>query len=208
MGVGGLRGPRARGPPHASLPWAAPEASGRYRSHDPRPRVWERARPRPAIRAPAARARDPAAPLSTPSPPPRLITAIKTPYRTNGKIDLAAYDALVAVQVAAGVDGLVVGGTTGEGQLMSWDEHVMLIAHTVNGFGGEGGSGRGGVGSEAAVVAARASHPATPSSRPSRRQTPGRRQHGVERDPGSPARVGARVCRGHARRAPHQPLLR
>ncbi len=29
-----------------------------------------------------------------------------------------------------GVEGLIVGGTTGEGQLMSWDEHVMLIAHT------------------------------------------------------------------------------
>lgn len=65
-----------------------------------------------------------------------LITAIKTPYLPNGKIDLDAYDELVRRQCAAGVDGLVVGGTTGEGQLMSWDEHVMLIAHTVNSFGG------------------------------------------------------------------------
>lgn len=39
------------------------------------------------------------------------------------------------VQVACGVDGVIVGGTTGEGQLMSWDEHIMLIAHTVNNFG-------------------------------------------------------------------------
>jgi len=36
------------------------------------------------------------------------------------------------VQIENGVDGLIIGGTTGEGQLMSWDEHVMLIAHTVN----------------------------------------------------------------------------
>lgn len=35
-------------------------------------------------------------------------------------------------QIAAGVEAVVVGGTTGEGQLMSWDEHVMLIAHTVH----------------------------------------------------------------------------
>ena len=35
-------------------------------------------------------------------------------------------------QIANGVDGLIIGGTTGEGQLMSWDEHIMLIAHTVN----------------------------------------------------------------------------
>ena len=31
---------------------------------------------------------------------------------------------------------MIVGGTTGEGQLMSWDEHIMLIGHTVNCFGG------------------------------------------------------------------------
>lgn len=37
--------------------------------------------------------------------------------------------------MAAGVGGLIIGGTTGEGHLMSWDEHVMLIAHTVNQFG-------------------------------------------------------------------------
>ena len=65
----------------------------------------------------------------------RLITAIKTPYLENGKFDLAAYDRLVEHQVHNGVEGLVIGGTTGEGQLMSWDEHIMLIAHTVNKFG-------------------------------------------------------------------------
>ncbi|KAI3434535.1 hypothetical protein D9Q98_002608 [Chlorella vulgaris] len=65
----------------------------------------------------------------------RLITAIKTPYLANGKFDLDAYDAIVEQQVQNGVEGLIVGGTTGEGQLMSWDEHVMLIAHTVNQYG-------------------------------------------------------------------------
>eukprot|EP00271_Cylindrocystis_brebissonii_P013306 TRINITY_DN33047_c0_g1_i1.p1 TRINITY_DN33047_c0_g1~~TRINITY_DN33047_c0_g1_i1.p1 ORF type:complete len:469 (+),score=71.74 TRINITY_DN33047_c0_g1_i1:114-1409(+) len=65
----------------------------------------------------------------------RLITAIKTPYLPDGRFDLKAYDELVHHQVANGVEGLVVGGTTGEGQLMSWDEHIMLIAHTVNCFG-------------------------------------------------------------------------
>ncbi|EFN51771.1 hypothetical protein CHLNCDRAFT_48335 [Chlorella variabilis] len=65
----------------------------------------------------------------------RLITAIKTPYLPNGKFDLESYDAMVENQITNGVEGLIVGGTTGEGQLMSWDEHVMLIAHTVNQFG-------------------------------------------------------------------------
>ncbi|ESP94453.1 dihydrodipicolinate synthase [Pseudoalteromonas luteoviolacea 2ta16] len=63
-----------------------------------------------------------------------LITAIKTPYQMSGEIDLQAYDALVETQIAAGVDGIIVGGTTGEGQLMTWEEHLMLIAHSVNKF--------------------------------------------------------------------------
>ncbi|MDN3435240.1 4-hydroxy-tetrahydrodipicolinate synthase [Pseudoalteromonas sp. APC 3356] len=64
-----------------------------------------------------------------------LITAIKTPYLANGEIDLAKYDELVEIQIAAGADGIVVGGTTGEGQLMNWEEHLMLIAHSANKFG-------------------------------------------------------------------------
>ncbi|KAJ7530794.1 hypothetical protein O6H91_14G019600 [Diphasiastrum complanatum] len=65
----------------------------------------------------------------------RLVTAIKTPYLPDGRFDLEAYDSLVHLQIEGGVEGLIVGGTTGEGQLMSWDEHIMLIAHTVNCFG-------------------------------------------------------------------------
>ncbi len=64
-----------------------------------------------------------------------LITAIKTPYDANGEICLTSYDALVAQQVAAGVDGIIVGGTTGEGHLLSWEEHLILIAHSVHHFG-------------------------------------------------------------------------
>ncbi|KAG6734206.1 hypothetical protein I3842_01G262400 [Carya illinoinensis] len=66
----------------------------------------------------------------------RLITAIKTPYLPDGRFDLEAYDDLVNMQIVNGAEGVIVGGTTGEGQLMSWDEHIMLIGHTVNCFGG------------------------------------------------------------------------
>lgn len=65
----------------------------------------------------------------------RLFTAVKTPYLPNGKFDLPAYDRILEGQIAAGVEGVIVGGTTGEGQLMSWDEHIMLIAHTVHVYG-------------------------------------------------------------------------
>ena len=64
----------------------------------------------------------------------RVITAIKTPYTQTGEVCLSTFDKLVERQIAAGVDGIVVGGTTGEGQLMNWEEHLMLIAHSVSQF--------------------------------------------------------------------------
>lgn len=45
------------------------------------------------------------------------ITAAKTPYLENGKIDLREYDRLVERQIEGGVEGVIVGGTTGEGQV-------------------------------------------------------------------------------------------
>ncbi|MEI6894790.1 MAG: 4-hydroxy-tetrahydrodipicolinate synthase [Colwellia sp.] len=63
-----------------------------------------------------------------------LITAVKTPYTEQGDVCLKTYDLLIEQQVAAGVDGIIVGGTTGEGHLLSWEEHLMLIAHCVNNF--------------------------------------------------------------------------
>ncbi|BBM99456.1 4-hydroxy-tetrahydrodipicolinate synthase [Marchantia polymorpha subsp. ruderalis] len=67
----------------------------------------------------------------------RLITAVKTPYLECGRFDLAAYDKLVRCQILNKVEGIIVGGTTGEGQLMSWDDHIRLIAHSVTCFGDE-----------------------------------------------------------------------
>jgi 4-hydroxy-tetrahydrodipicolinate synthase len=53
----------------------------------------------------------------------------------DGRFDLEAYDSLINMQIEGGAEGVIVGGTTGEGHLMSWDEHIMLIGHTVNCFG-------------------------------------------------------------------------
>lgn len=49
----------------------------------------------------------------------RLITAIKPPYLPDGRFGLETYDALVNMQIENGVKSVIVGGTTGEGQLMS-----------------------------------------------------------------------------------------
>nr|GFA31027.1 4-hydroxy-tetrahydrodipicolinate synthase, chloroplastic-like [Tanacetum cinerariifolium] len=54
---------------------------------------------------------------------------------TPPRAAIIPYDSLVNMQIEDGADGVIVGGTTGEGQLMSWDEHIMLIGHTINCFG-------------------------------------------------------------------------
>ena len=43
------------------------------------------------------------------------MTAIKTPYKPDGDVDLDSYDFLVEAQIKNGVQGLIVCGTTGEG---------------------------------------------------------------------------------------------
>ena len=65
----------------------------------------------------------------------KLITAIKTPYTATGRIDIEAFDRHVEHQIANGVDGIVVAGTTGEGHLMNWDEHIALIRHAATKYG-------------------------------------------------------------------------
>lgn len=64
-----------------------------------------------------------------------LITAIKTPYKQDGKIDFEAYDQLVQRQIDAKVNALVVCGTTGEGHLMDWEENLSLVLYSLQNFG-------------------------------------------------------------------------
>lgn len=98
--------------------------------HAPPVRPCARLQPLQAVATPDTAAQ----PSSTGVGATRLITAIKTPYDESGRFDLDAFDCLVEQQINHGVEGLIIGGTTGEGHLMSWDEHIMLIAHTVNVF--------------------------------------------------------------------------
>merc|ERR1719326_1825717 len=67
----------------------------------------------------------------------RLMTAIKTPYGEDGLIDYASYDRHVEHQIASGVEALIIGGTTGEGHLFNWEEHLCLITHTAAKFAGK-----------------------------------------------------------------------
>ncbi len=53
-------------------------------------------------------------------------TAIVTPFK-DGNIDARALERLIHRQVAAGVDGIVPVGTTGESPTVNYEEHVQII---------------------------------------------------------------------------------
>jgi 4-hydroxy-tetrahydrodipicolinate synthase len=57
-------------------------------------------------------------------------TAIVTPFR-NGKVDAAALRRLIGRQIKAGVDGIVPVGTTGESPTLNYEEHIEVIALSV-----------------------------------------------------------------------------
>jgi 4-hydroxy-tetrahydrodipicolinate synthase len=55
-----------------------------------------------------------------------ILTAICTPFKADGSVDLMAFRALAAHLVANGSDGLVVTGTTGESPTLSDEERFTL----------------------------------------------------------------------------------
>src|SRR5262249_40137730 len=55
-----------------------------------------------------------------------VITALVTPFRDDA-VDEAALRRLVAEPIAAGVDGLVPVGTTGESPTLTFEEHIRVI---------------------------------------------------------------------------------
>lgn len=57
-------------------------------------------------------------------------TAIVTPFR-NGALDEETYIKLVEEQIAAGIDGIVAVGTTGESPTLDSEEHLRVIELTV-----------------------------------------------------------------------------
>jgi 4-hydroxy-tetrahydrodipicolinate synthase len=59
------------------------------------------------------------------------MTAIVTPFRDDGAIDVPAFERLVAWQIDSGIHGLVPCGTTGEGATLRPEEHALVIETTV-----------------------------------------------------------------------------
>jgi len=64
-----------------------------------------------------------------------ILTAIVTPFKADGSVDLGAFRALASYLVANGSDGLVVTGTTGESPTLSDDERFRLYEAAVDEVG-------------------------------------------------------------------------
>jgi len=65
----------------------------------------------------------------------RVLTAIVTPFREDGAVDLDAFQELARHLVDHGSDGLVVAGTTGESPTLSDDERRDLVRAAVDAVG-------------------------------------------------------------------------
>ena len=57
-------------------------------------------------------------------------TALITPFK-DGKVDYFALTSLIERQIAAGIDALIICGTTGESSTLQDDEHRCVIEHAV-----------------------------------------------------------------------------
>jgi 4-hydroxy-tetrahydrodipicolinate synthase len=68
----------------------------------------------------------------------RILAAITTPFQADGEVDLDAFGAHVSWLGEAGLDGLFVAGTTGEGVLLADDEVEALVERAVAGAGAAG----------------------------------------------------------------------
>jgi len=64
-----------------------------------------------------------------------VLTAIVTPFRHDGSVDLGSFRALARYLVANGSDGLAVTGTTGESPTLTDDERFELYAAAVDEVG-------------------------------------------------------------------------
>jgi 4-hydroxy-tetrahydrodipicolinate synthase len=64
------------------------------------------------------------------------LTALVTPFREDGGLDLPAFHALVRWQVESGIRGLVPCGTTGEGATLLPEEQAELVAAAVEAAAG------------------------------------------------------------------------
>ncbi|MGI9516646.1 MAG: dihydrodipicolinate synthase family protein, partial [Pirellulaceae bacterium] len=76
-------------------------------------------------------------------------SAIFTPFDSGNEVNLDMLSRLVEFQLAAGLSGFFVAGSTGEGLLMSEQERATVLRHVVQSVAGRG------------IVIAHVGHPST-----------------------------------------------
>ena len=59
------------------------------------------------------------------------MTAIITPFHDDGSIDFPSFKKLIEFQINAGINGIIVCGSTGEAATLSDDEQTELIRFAV-----------------------------------------------------------------------------
>jgi 4-hydroxy-tetrahydrodipicolinate synthase len=57
-----------------------------------------------------------------------VFPAVTTKFDAQGALDIPAFQHNLRAQIAAGVDGLIVGGSLGESSTLDWDERLELLA--------------------------------------------------------------------------------
>ncbi len=57
----------------------------------------------------------------------RVLTAMVTPFKSNGEVDFEQAKKLARALIDSGSDGLVVCATTGEAPTLSWEEELLLF---------------------------------------------------------------------------------
>jgi len=60
-----------------------------------------------------------------------VFPAVTTKFTNNDELDLDAFDINIKAQLAAGIDGLILGGSLGEASSLTEDEKFTLVAHTL-----------------------------------------------------------------------------
>lgn len=59
-----------------------------------------------------------------------IFTALITPFK-NGELDISSFERMVNWQIESGIHGLVIAGSTGEGQSLSKEEFIKIIKISV-----------------------------------------------------------------------------
>ncbi len=81
-----------------------------------------------------------------------VITAVVTPFQEDRSIDKEAFIKLICLQESAKIDGVVIGGTTGEGWSLSSDEIKELTELTKSHFNGKVITGTGAISTAETVL--------------------------------------------------------